>query len=134
MMAAIAIDHIYRAMRSNDIEVAYLFGSYKSQSDQSVSSLFAAILKQLVWNRPDIAAPVTQIHENCSKNGSRPSFTDIFQALQPVFSAYTTIFIVVDALDECSDRDGLREKLIDKLHELQLGKDIRLLFTSRFFP
>jgi hypothetical protein len=37
----------------------------------------------------------------------------------------------VDALDECANEDGSRDQLIDKLRELQAGKDIRLLFTSR---
>jgi hypothetical protein len=37
-------------------------------------------------------------------------------------------------LDECSDKDGDRGQLIDRLHESQTTKDIRLLFTSRFIP
>jgi len=127
MMSAIAIDHICRTTRSDDIGVAYVFCSYKSQLDQSATSLFAALLKQLVQSRPDIA------HELHSKRGSKPSFSDILQALQSVLSAYATIFIVVDALDECADKDA-RGKLIDKLHELQARADLRLIFTSRFIP
>lgn len=131
MMAAITIDHLCRTTRSDEIGVVYLFCSYKSQTDQSAASLFAAVLKQLVQNRPEIATPVTQMHELHLKQESKPSFSDILQALQSVLSAYTTIFIVVDALDECSDKDGDRGQLIDKLHGLQAGKDVRLLFTSR---
>jgi len=134
MMAAIAIDHLCRTTRGDDIAVAYLFCSYKAQTDQNASGLFAALLKQLVQNRPEIAAPVTQMYKLHSKRGSKPSFSDILQALQSIFSAYITIFIIVDALDECSDRDGTRGQLIDKLHELQTRKDVRLLFTSRFMP
>ena len=134
MIAAIAIDQLCGMMQSDDVGVAYLFCSYKAQTDQCASSLFAALLKQAVQNRPDIAAPMTQIYELHSKRGSKPSFSDILQTLQSVFSAYTTIFIVVDALDECSDREGARGQVIDKLQELQNGKDIRLLFTSRFIP
>jgi len=133
MMAAIAIDHLYRKMWSDDVGVAYLFCSYKSQVDQSSASLFAALLKQLVQSRPDIAAQVTQMHELYSKRGSKPSSSDILQAIQSL-SAYTTIFIVVDALDEYSDRDGTRGQLIDQLNELQTRQDVRLLFTSRFIP
>jgi len=129
MMSAIAIDHLCRMTRSDDIGVAYLFCSYKSRTDQSAASLFAAILKQLVQSRPDIATPVHELH---SKQGSKPSFSDILQALQSVLSAHKTTFIVVDALDECSDKDGDRGQLINKLHGLQAGKDVRLLFTSRF--
>lgn len=41
------------------------------------------------------------------------------------------IYVVVDALDECEDKDGVRSQLIDKLRGLQARIDVRLLFTSR---
>jgi hypothetical protein len=92
------------------------------------------LLKQLVQSRPDIAAPVTQIYDHHSKRKSRPSLDEILWVLQSVCSNYTTVYIVVDALDECADRDGARGRLIDKLRELQARIDVRLLFTSRFIP
>jgi hypothetical protein len=134
MMAAIAIDHLCRTTRSDNVGVAYLFCNYKSQNDQSALSLLAALLKQLVQSRPDIVAPVTHLYEDHLKRRSRPSLDEIFRVLRSIFSAYTNIFIIVDALDECSDRYGVRGQLIDKLHELQMSHDVRLLFTSRFIP
>lgn len=133
MMAAIAIDHICRTARSDNTGVAYLFCNYKAQADQSTPSLLAALLKQLVQSRPDIAAPVTQIYDQHSKQ-SRPSLEGIFRALQSVCSNYAVIHIIVDALDECADKDGARSRLINKLRELQAKTDVRLMFTSRFIP
>ncbi|KAF2179090.1 hypothetical protein K469DRAFT_322187 [Zopfia rhizophila CBS 207.26] len=134
MMAAIAIDHLCRMILCDDIGVAYLFCSYKAQTDQSASSLFAALLKQLAQSRPDITAPVTHIYDEHSKRGSRPSLDEILRVLQSICLNYTTVYIVVDALDECTDREGARCRLIDKLRELQARIDVRLLFTSRFIP
>jgi hypothetical protein len=132
MMAAISIDHLCRMAGSDNIGVAYLFCDYKAQADQSALSLLAALLKQLVQSRTDIAAPVTQMYDGHSKRKSRPSLDEIFAALQSVCSNYPTVYIVVDALDECADRDGDRGRLIDKLCDLQARTDVRLLFTSRF--
>jgi hypothetical protein len=134
MMAAIAVDHLRRTERCDNIGVAYLFCNYNAQADQSVLSLFAALLKQLVLSRPDIAAPVTHIYDHHLKQGSRPSLDDIFGALLSVCSNHATVYIVVDALDECSDKDGARGRLIDKLRELQARTDVRLMCTSRFIP
>jgi Cdc6-like AAA superfamily ATPase len=134
MMAAIAIDFLCRTAECDDIGIAYLFCSYKAQADQSASSLFAALLKQLVQSRPDIAAPVTRNCEHHIKQRSRPSLDKILRVLQSVCLNYTTVYIVVDALDECTDRDGTQGRLIDKLRELQVKTDVRLLFTSRFIP
>jgi Cdc6-like AAA superfamily ATPase len=134
MMAAIAIDHLCRTAQCNDIGVAYLFCNYKAQANQSAARLLAALLKQLVQSRPEIAAPVTHMYDDHLKQRSRPSLNEILQVLQSVCSNYSTVYIVVDALDECADRDGTRDGLIDKLRELQARIDVRLLFTSRFIP
>jgi hypothetical protein len=132
MMAAVAIDHLYRTAHSDDIGIACLFCSYKAQVDQSAPNLFAAVLKQLVQGRPDIAAPVMHMHDHHSKRGSKPSLDELTQALLSTCSSYSTVYIVIDALDECSNRDGVRRQLIDKMHDLQAGRNVRLLFTSRF--
>jgi hypothetical protein len=134
VMAAIAIDHLCRMTQSDNIGIAYLFCSYKAQTDQTALSLFAALLKQLVQSRPDIADPVIRIYEHHTKHRSRPSLDEILRVLQSVCSNYTTVHIVVDALDECTDRYSTRSQLIGKLHELQARIDMRLLFTSRFVP
>jgi hypothetical protein len=134
MMAAIAIDYLCRTAYCNNIGVAYLFCSYKAQALQSTSSLFAALLKQLVESRPDIAAPVTQIYDHYLKQRNMPSLHEILRVLQSICSNYTTVYIMVDALDECADGDGERGCLIHKLRELQARIGVRLLFTSRFIP
>ncbi|KAF2179748.1 hypothetical protein K469DRAFT_673892 [Zopfia rhizophila CBS 207.26] len=69
-----------------------------------------------------------------SKQRSRPSLDGIFGVLQSVCSNYAVVDIVVDALDQCADKDGRRNQLIDKLRELQARTDVRLLSTSRFIP
>jgi Cdc6-like AAA superfamily ATPase len=134
MMAAIAIDHLCKTAQSDEIGIAYLFCNYKAQADQSAPSLLAALLKQLVQSRPDIAAPVTHMYDDHSKRNNRPSLDEILRSLQSVCSDYTTVYIIVDALDECTDKDGNRGRLIDKLRELQATTDVRLLFTSRSIP
>jgi hypothetical protein len=108
MIAAIAIDHLYRMALCDDIGIAYLFYSYKAQADQSTPSLLAALLKQFMQSRPDIAALVTQMYDYHLKRGSRPSLEEILRVLQSVCSNYTIVYIVVDALDECANTDGAR--------------------------
>jgi hypothetical protein len=134
MMAGITIDHLCREISSESVGLAYLFCNYNGQADQNLSSLFAALLKQLVRSRPDIAAPVKHIYDGHSRLNSRPSISEILGTLQSVCLSYTTMFIVVDALDECADRDGTQSRLVDELQNLQAKVDLRLLFTSRFIP
>lgn len=51
-----------------------------------------------------------------------------------MFAKYSTIYIVVDALDESLDRDGNRSQFLDKRRDLQGRTDLRLMGTSRFIP
>jgi Cdc6-like AAA superfamily ATPase len=134
MIAAIAIDHLYRRARSEDIGVAYLFCNYKAQLEQTAATLLATVLKQLVQSRPGLAAPVIRMYEDHQKQRSRPSLDEIFEALQSVCSAYHTVYLVVDALDECTDQDGVRNQLVNKLRELEARTNTHLMFTSRFIP
>lgn len=134
MMAAITIDYLCQTESSDGVGVAYLFCNYKGQADQSLSSLFAALLKQLVQSRPDIAALVRHIYDKHSKRNSRPSVDEILRTLQSACLNYTTVYFIVDALDECVNRDGIRSRLIDELYKLQANINLRLMFTSRFIP
>ncbi|KFY95418.1 hypothetical protein V498_03373 [Pseudogymnoascus sp. VKM F-4517 (FW-2822)] len=134
MIAAIAIEHLCERARSEDVGIAYLFCNYKAQAEQTYAVLLATALKQLVHGRLDIAGPVTLMYENNQNHNTRPSLDEIFRTLQSACLAYSSVYLVVDALDECSDRDGARTRLIDRLRELQITTNVRLMFTSRFIP
>jgi hypothetical protein len=134
MVAAIAIDHLLKLVQSSSHGVAYVYCNYKAQEEQDVSRIVAAILKQLVQARPLLAEPVERLHKQHAERGTRPSPDEVFSALQDVVAHYSTIHIVVDALDECQDSDGTRRQFLAKLRDLQAGRDIRLMATSRFIP
>jgi Cdc6-like AAA superfamily ATPase len=137
IMAAVAIDHISRLREKKGLAtgLAYVFCKYKAQADQSVSSLFAALLKQLVRSRPQTTAATTLIQWHIGGN-CQPLLDELAEKMQSVCADYSTVYIVVDALDECDDKGGDRSRLVDKLCDLQVrgNSDVRLLFTSRLIP
>ena len=54
---------------------------------------------------------------------------DLFvEKIYEISKLYERVYIILDALDECSDE--MRSALIEKLQEL--GSQIHLLMTSRF--
>lgn len=134
MMTAIAIDHILKIVWSGAVGVAYVYCNYKAQVDQNAAGLLAAILKQLVQARPSIAEPVEILYMQHADRGTKPSLEEIFEALQSVIGSYSSVYLAVDALDECPDRDGTRRQFLAKLQDLQSGTDLRLFATSRFIP
>lgn len=134
MIAAIAIDHLLRMAQSDTIGLAYVYCSYKTQADQNVGGLLAAILKQLAQTHPSLAEPVELLYNQHERKKTNPSISEIHNALQAVVSKFLTVYIVVDAVDECRNDDGTRQQLMNKLQTLQKTNDLRLMVTSRYIP
>lgn len=134
MVAAIAINHLLELVRNSACGVAYLYCNYKAQEEQDASSMLAAILKQLVQTRPSIAEPIKRLYGQHADQGTRPSLEEVISALRDVLAHYPTVYIVIDALDECRDSDGTRRQFQAKLRDLQAERDLRLMITSRFIP
>jgi hypothetical protein len=134
MIAAIAIDHLLKAVQCSDIGVAYVYCNYKAQKKQDAASLLAAILKQLVQARPSIVEPAEQLHMKHVSRGTKPSTDEIFGALHSVLAKFSTVHFVVDALDECRNSDGTRRRFLAQLRALQAATDLRLMVTSRHIP
>ncbi|ORX96684.1 hypothetical protein BCR34DRAFT_578500 [Clohesyomyces aquaticus] len=134
MVAAIAIDSLLKSIEDTSVGVAYVYCNYKDQKEQDVASILAAILKQLVQGRPSLAEPLTRLHKQHTHKGTRPSADEIYTALQSIISDLSTIYIVIDALDECRNDDGTRQGLLARIRDLKSKADVRFLATSRFLP
>ncbi|KAL5371349.1 hypothetical protein DPSP01_014323 [Paraphaeosphaeria sporulosa] len=133
MVAAIAIDHLLKSAQSSSVGVAYVYCNYKAQ-EQDTSSMLAAIVKQLVQSRPSTAEPVARLHKQHADRGTKPSLEEIYGALREVVTKYSTVYVIIDALDECQDSDGARSQLLARLKDLQVGYDVRIMATARFIP
>lgn len=133
MITAILIDHLLKEVWSGAVGVAYVYCNYKA-IDQNTVGLLAAILKQLVQARPSIAEPVVRLQKQHANQGTKPSLEDIVGALESVLANYSSMYIAVDALDECPNLDSTRSHFLAKIRGLQGITDLRLVVTSRFIP
>jgi hypothetical protein len=132
MIAATAIDHLLEIAQTSSCGVAFVYCNYKAREEQDASSLLAALLKQLVQSQVSAIEPVERLHQRHADRGTKPSLNEIYSALRDVLMHYPRVYIVVDALDECQDR--ARRQLLAKLRDLEAGKDVRLMVTSRSIP
>ncbi|KAH6643577.1 hypothetical protein C7974DRAFT_985 [Boeremia exigua] len=131
MMAAIAVDHLQSTVQAPDVGVTYLYCNYTTQADQTTSSLLAAILRQLVQDRPSLMQPISDLYEHHSGRKTKLSLGETVGALRSVLGHYAKVYIVIDALDECQGRDGTRNKLLSFCRDLQQQTVLRLMATSR---
>jgi hypothetical protein len=132
MIAAAAIDHVLNTTQDSTYGIAYVYCDFKAREEQDISSLLAAILKQLVQGRLSTVDHIGQLYQKHAGRGTKPSLDEIYNALRDVLAHYPAVYMVVDALDEC--QEGTRRQFLAKLRDLQALRDIRLLATSRFIP
>lgn len=138
MMVAIAIDHLSSLQRKNgsNIGLAYVFCDFRSQLNQNADGLLAALLKQLIYTKLDVSNEVRRTFDWHEGGERRPSLDEIIKVLVMVCKSFDCVYVLVDALDECSDNNRDRSHLIDGLRRVQTevqGK-VKLMFTCRFIP
>lgn len=110
----------------DDIGIAWIYFSYK----QNVTpvDIFASILKQLALTMSSISTEIHGLYCKHLKTETRPTFSELSEILQSQTRNCSTVFIVLDALDECSDQNT-RVKVLSELKKLQ--SNLRLMTTGR---
>jgi hypothetical protein len=87
-----------------------------------------SLLKQLAQDHTAVYDIVKSLYRNHELRGTRPIFQEFQEIFQLAIKTFFKVFIVVDALDECSG--STREELPRALRSL--ADNISLLVTSRY--
>ncbi|KAF2673257.1 hypothetical protein BT63DRAFT_466811 [Microthyrium microscopicum] len=116
-----------------EVELAYAFCSYNAQ-DQTATNLLAGLLRQLLHNRDSLPTCVTSLYESHRNKGigTRPNLSEISQCLVEIFGLFSRVIIIVDALDEYDEGDGVRDVLGRELLKLSSIHNAHVLVTSRW--
>ncbi|KAE8141248.1 hypothetical protein BDV38DRAFT_279154 [Aspergillus pseudotamarii] len=136
MMASMVVNHLRSKFLHNScsqhdrIGIAFIYCSYERQSEQKSDDLFASLLSQLALEESPIPLSISKLYNRHHQGRARPSLREISNELYSTIAKYSTVFIVIDALDECRD-NTTRKILLSELFQLQQITDIRLMLTSR---
>ena len=126
---SVVINYLQQAFPSEDFGIAFVYCNYKEQKEQTLVNLISSLLGQLVDKASLIPEDLYHLYQRHKKKGIRPSLSEYLKLLHYVVFQFSAVFIVIDALDECSESDGIRERLIDNIYRLL--PEIRLFVTSR---
>ena len=113
------------------IGIAYLYCNFRRKDEQKIGDLLASLLKQLVEHQPSLPGSVKTLYNYHKDKRTRLSSDEISGVLQSVAAAYSRVFIIVDALDECQISDGCRQRFLSGLFNLQAKCGVNLFATSR---
>jgi hypothetical protein len=135
ILTSIIVDDLNKRFQNDaSIGIAYLYCNFRQQGEQRVEDLLASLLKQLSQEQSCLPDSVKALYDHHKYKRTRPSLEEILRVLQSVAAIYSTVFIIVDALDECQVSNGCRARFLSEIFNLQAKCGAKLFITSRFIP
>jgi len=91
------------------------------------------LLRSLIWQfsrrHNDLPAALHSLYDQCDHAGIQPSLASLHSTLLLILDSFRDAYVIVDALDECTDRVKLLNWIKEVTH-WKVGK-LHLLLTSR---
>jgi NACHT domain len=128
VLRSIIVDYLQRSFEQEKVAIAYIYCSYKEQEDQTDANLVASLLQQLAQRNSSISNEISSLYHHHVKERTRPALGEWSQLLQSEVHHLSKVFVIVDALDECSESNGTRDSFLTEIRKLP---NMHLLVTSR---
>ena len=110
----------------NDVAIACVYFNW--QESRTTTDIFANLLKQLLERNPTLAKEIKDHYDQCQQRETSLNAKDILQLFQLEASKISRVFIVLDALDECTRGESSCAKI---LLELEKVPNVHLMITGR---
>ncbi|KAL9098109.1 MAG: hypothetical protein Q9163_006169 [Psora crenata] len=116
-----------------NVPILYIYLNHKERDSQSLSNLFASLLKQLIQlSASSFYSKEAQSLYQGPESEARPSWRRFYQAFCEEVKFYERVVLIVDALDEASPLD-VAPQLLDALYKIPKESKVHLsiMITSQ---
>ncbi|CAG9983235.1 unnamed protein product [Clonostachys byssicola] len=132
ILTSIVVDHLSNTFtKGSNVGVAYLYCNFRRQQEQTLEHYLASLLKQLTQEQDSISVSLQDLYGRHKHKHTQPSVAELSETLLDLMGAYEKVFIVMDALDECTTIGACRSKLLTELFNLREKTETRIFATSR---
>ncbi|KAK1540052.1 uncharacterized protein CCOS01_01366 [Colletotrichum costaricense] len=133
IMTSVVIDHLTQRFREEPrVGIAYVYCNFKDTERQDCHDLLSSLAKQLAQSCSEFPQSLETLYDKHQKRNTSRSTQETIDLLQVLSSCYESIFIVVDALDEC-DRNA-RQAFLPEILRLQQRSQVNIFATTREIP
>ena len=84
------------------VRIAYIHCKLIAKNDEvlpGTANLFSSVSAQLLQGPSSIPEPIQELHDSHASRGISPTLGEVKKSLKSLIEGYTTVFIIVDALD-----------------------------------
>ncbi|KAF2675916.1 ankyrin [Lentithecium fluviatile CBS 122367] len=129
IMCSSIVEHMGAWCRSKDGHLLiYFFFDFATRDKGAVSRFLRSLLCQIVVQRRCIPEAVQTLFEQHHNGFQQPSVNALIEALNGTLEDVDQTYLVIDALDECSERSDLLD-IVEKVAGWRLN--LNVLATSR---
>ena len=111
-----------------DKAVAYFYFDFRNTECQ-YEGMIRSLISQFATQCTNQTNPLESLYSSCSNGARQPKIRELRQTLRDLVQNFNDAFIIIDALDECKEREQLLAD-IQKFVEWQL-EGLHILVTSR---
>ncbi|KAH8621150.1 hypothetical protein IG631_24204 [Alternaria alternata] len=108
---------------------AYFYFDFNDTQKQDPELMLHSLLCQLVQRSVVIPKGVDALFASCENGQRKPSLHALLEVTREAAQEFTHVYVVLDALDECTQRSELMD-MLEAVAEWQLD-NLHLLMTSR---
>ncbi|KAK3307756.1 uncharacterized protein B0T15DRAFT_409748, partial [Chaetomium strumarium] len=136
MLTAVLVEHLCKQFQNKGgIGIAYFYCDYGLDSGQEPPDILASILKQLIQKRRALSDSVRRLYGEHKWDRTRPSSREVSDTLSSVAKEFSSIFILVDGLDEYELRSKSWTSTLAEIKKLRPTESpVRILATSSDIP
>jgi hypothetical protein len=130
---SLVIDNLHpftNSLNRKKTGVVHFYFEYSNRKQQRTKDFIRCLIKQLIYQLDTIPDSVVTVYNRVSKDGpgAEPNDIQLSELLKDCFSTFSTVFIIVDAFDECEESE--RRQVMNVLEKLPNSK-LRLCVTGR---
>jgi Cdc6-like AAA superfamily ATPase len=129
VLASTVVDNISQHCQVQHNEaVAYFYFSFTDNDKQKSQNMIRSVISQL-FSQSKATQAVEALFSTCRDGQRQPTDEELMKALQSLSNGFDETYIILDALDECTDRQNLFSYLeaildwnLDNLHILTTSR------------
>lgn len=124
------VEHIKRDCHCDPtLRLAYFYFDFKDEKTTHYKKLICSLILQLSARQSDNSKALDQLYARNNDGDQQPNVNQLVTTLHDILEESPETYIILDALDECVDRQELL-KLVQEFLDWKIGS-LHVLVTSR---
>ena len=130
VLCSTIIDHVASVgPTQQNCSLAYYYFDFNETKKQTCESLMRSLITQLCWQSPESSEILEALYSYSDEGLREPTVELLTKALRGFLGLYQETYIVLDALDECTDIPGVIS-FLDDIHGWHF-QNLHILIASR---